>query len=460
MTARKDLASKLKQPPPWLPPNPGVYLFRDSRNRLLYVGKAKNLKNRVNSYFLKNDLQLLPKTAQLVDKIRDIRWVVTDTELEALLLEAYLIKRYRPKYNLDLKDDKFYQQLLLTKEDLPTLKVVHRQPKNERGELFGPFPQGKTVRQVYKILQKAFKFRTCGQGKFATHQKLNQPCLLFSLGLCSAPCAGKISPANYRQTLSHLRRFLKGGKPQVLGNLKRLMNKASHQNHFEQAAFWRDQIASLEYVLQTWHEPAKFLENPNLASDIATARIQDLIAILKPYFPSLQDKPNFRIEAYDISNISGKYATASMIVFTSGQTHPNHYRRFRLKSPPQPNDVLMIKETLRRRFTTTDHCLDESFASKPDLLVIDGGKPQVAATDETLMDLHLKLPLVGLAKREEEIVLPIPSGFKILKLKHHQPGLQLLQAVRDEAHRFAHRYHTQLAKKAQCLPSTVLKLLK
>ncbi|MDP2873827.1 MAG: GIY-YIG nuclease family protein [bacterium] len=444
MTARKDLASKLRE----LPPSPGVYLFRDSQNRLLYVGKGKNLKNRVNSYFIKNDLKLGPKTSQLVDKIRDIRWVVTDTELEALLLEAELIKRSRPKYNLDLKDDKFYQQLLLTEEDLPTLKVVHRESKNERGELFGPFPQGKTVRQVYKILQKAFKFRTCGKGKLATHQKLNQPCLLFSLGLCTAPCAGNISSANYRQTLSHLRKFLKGGKPQVLGNLKRLMTKASKENNFEQAAFWRDQIASLEYVLQTWHEPAKFIENPNLASDIATARIQDLIAILRPYFPSLHSKPDFRIEAYDISNISGKNATASMIVFTDGQTHPNHYRRFRIKSPPQPNDVLMIKEAFRRRFTTTDRSSDESFALKPDLLVVDGGKPQVAAVAEILIELHLNLPLIGLAKREEEIVLLISSGFETLKLKRHQPGLQLLQAVRDEAHRFAKTYHKLLASKS------------
>ncbi len=450
MTARKDLANKLRK----LPLSPGVYLFRDYQNRLLYVGKAKNLKNRVSSYFT---AQLLPKTAQLVDKVRDIRWVVTDTELEALLLEADLIKRYQPKYNLDLKDDKFYQQLLLTKEDLPTLKVVHREPKTERGELFGPFPQGKTVRQVYKILQKAFKFRTCGEGKLATHQKLNQPCLLFSLGLCSAPCAGKISSTNYRQTLNHLRRFLKGGKPQVLGNLKRLMTKASQENTFEQAAFWRDQIASLEYVLQTWHEPDKFLENPNLASDIAKARVQDLVVILKPHFPSLRDKPDFRIEAYDISNISGKNATGSMIVFTNGQPHSNHYRRFRIKSPPQPNDVLMIKEVLRRRFTTIDRSSDESFAVEPDLLVIDGGKPQVSAAAEILRELQLNIPLIGLAKREEEVVLPTLSGFITLKLKRSQPGLQLLQAVRDEAHRFAHRYHTQLVKKAQCLPSTVLK---
>lgn len=431
------------------PLNPGVYLFRDYKNHVLYVGKAKNLRTRVNSYFIKSDLHLLPKTAQLVDKIRDIRWIVTDTELEALLLEAELIKRYQPKYNLDLKDDKFYQQFFLTKEDLPTLKIIHRQPKNERGELFGPFPQGKTVRQVYKILQKAFKFRTCGQGKLATHQKLNQPCLLFSLGLCSAPCAGKISRTDYRQTLSHLRRFLKGGKSQVLGNMTRLMTKAAVKNNFEQAAFWRDQIASLEYVLQTWHEPAKFLENPNLASDIAAARVQDLITILKSYWPSLRNKPDFRIEAYDISNISGKDATASMIVFTDGQSHSNHYRRFRIKSSPQPNDVLMIKEVLGRRFTTTDHSPDESFASKPDLLVIDGGKPQVAAAAEILRDLHLNFPLIGLAKKEEEIVLLTSSGFETLKLKPHQPGLQLLQAVRDEAHRFAHRYHTQLAKKAQ-----------
>lgn len=447
MTARQELENGLTK----LPQNSGVYLFHDAQNHLLYVGKAKNLKNRVTSYFIKNGLTLGPKTAQLVDKIRDIRWVVTDTELEALLLEAELIKRYRPKYNLDLKDDKFYQQFFLTKEDLPTLKVVHRQLKKERGELFGPFPQGKTVRQVYKILQKAFKFRTCGQGKFATHQKLNQPCLLFSLGLCSAPCVGKISPIDYRQTLRHLRRFLKGGKPQVLGNLKRLMTQASQKNNFEQAAFWRDQIASLEYVLQTWHEPAKFLENPNLASDIAAAKVQDLITILKSYWPSLQDKPEFRIEAYDISNISGKNATASMIVFTGGQPHSNHYRRFRIKSPPQPNDVLMIKEALKRRFTTTDRSPDESFASQPDLLVIDGGKPQVAATKELLNELKLEIPFAGLAKKKEELVILTSSGFQTLKLNRDRPGLQFLQAIRDEAHRFAHRYHTQLVNKAQCL---------
>ena len=437
-----------------IPRKPGVYIFRESSGKPLYVGKAINLKNRVRSYF-KKEFDLGPKTALMVSKIKKIEHIVVESEIEALLLESDLIKRLKPKYNVQLKDDKAYKYISISKiknqKSKTSLKVKAARPedyakilttrKSEgRDVYFGPFPEGGTVNQVLRTLRRIFPFRDCSEAKFKRYQKLGRPCLYGDLKLCPAPCVGRISSEDYKKIIKQLKMFLSGKRKGLVRELEREMKKASKEKDFEKAAALRDRIRNLEYVTQSFRQASEYLEHPDLLEDKIQKELEGLKGIVG--LESLE-----RIEAYDISNISGKYAAGSLVTFINGEPSKRDYRRFKIKTVDQADDVGMIKETLRRRLARLVKQMDadSSFSEVPDLILIDGGKAQVSAANEVLKEYGLDIPVLGLAKRFEEVV---KSDLPVVRLQKDSPALHLLQRIRDEAHRFAVSYHRKLRSKS------------
>jgi excinuclease ABC subunit C len=413
-----------------IPSKPGVYIFRDTDGNALYVGKAVNLKNRVGSYFRK-DIGLGPKTSLMVSKIKRIEQIVVESELEALLLEADLIKRLKPTYNVRLADDKAYKYIKISKgkrqkaaADYP--KVSTSRKIDKENYYFGPFPEGQTVNYVLKSLRRIFPFRDCREAKFNRYRKLGRPCLYGDLGLCSAPCVGRITTLEYKKIITQLRRFLKGESKKIICELEKEMAKNAKAKNFEQAAGIRDRLKAYNYIRQKFRSPQDYLKNPNLLEDQRQKELNDLQKRL-----GLRSTPG-RIEAYDISNIGGQYATGSMVVFVDGEPSKKDYRRFKIKTVKGISDVDMIKEVLRRRFAQTKSVLNT-------LILVDGGKPQVSATNDVLEGLSIEV--VGLAKREEMVVT---RGLQEIRLPKDSPSLDLLRRIRDEAHRFALSYHKKL----------------
>lgn len=407
-----------------LPPKPGVYIFRDQQNKVLYVGKAINLKNRVKSYFTKG-LELGPKTAAMVEKTQKIEHIVVESELEALLLEIDLIKRLKPKYNVQWKDDKNYKYIKIS----PLKVTTSRLAADGDAKYFGPFPEGLTVNQVLRTLRRVFPFRDCSEAKFKRYQKLGRACLYGDLKLCPAPCVGLINLENYQKNIKYLVQFLSGGRQSLVRRLEQEMQKASAKKNFEEAARLRDQIRNLEYVTQEFRPAKDYLEHPNLLEDQRRKELEELRKRIE--IEKLE-----RIEAYDISNIFGKWAVGSLVVFVNGEPDKSQYRRFRIKTVGGIDDVGMIKEVLRRRLKKV-----KSFGEIPDLILIDGGKPQVSAVNEVLEELGLRISVLGLAKRTETV---FGFEFLALNLAKDSPALHLLQRIRDEAHRFALTYHRKL----------------
>jgi len=444
-----------------LPLKPGVYIFRDKSGAALYVGKAVNLRNRVRSYFQKG-LELGPRTAAMVEKIKKIEHIVVESEIEALLLEADLIKRLKPKYNVRLKDDKAYQYIKISNVKAQMSKLKTATPEEfakvttarktyGQAIYFGPFPEGKTVRQVLRTLRRVFPFRDCSEAKFKRYQKLGRPCLYGDLELCPAPCVGLISPEDYQKNIKQLVLFLSGRRKNLVEQLEEEMEKASKEKNFEEAARLRDRIRSLEYVTQAFKPAKDYLEHPNLLEDQRQKELEELRKRV-----GLEKKIK-RIEAYDISNIFGEWAVGSLVVFMDGEPDKSQYRRFKIKTVEGVSDVAMIKEVLRRRLKRVQNSKrkaqslvqssklkkskDKVFENLPDLILVDGGKPQVGAVNEILEEFGLTIPVLGLAKRFERI---IKDDLSVIKLPKSSPALHLLQRIRDEAHRFALSYHRKL----------------
>lgn len=406
-----------------IPVKPGVYFFINEKDEVLYVGKARNLKQRVKSYFLLS-LLLGAKTQKLVSQIKKVDFLLAESEFEALLLEAALIKKFQPKYNSRLKDDKSFLYIKITDEEFPR---VYPARKIEGG--WGPFPKAQTVRQILRFIRQIFPYRSC--------RKLPQkPCLYFDLRLCPAPCFGKIKKPEYRRAILAIKSLLQEKSKKLIIQLNAKMEKHAQKNEFETAAKIRDQITKINYLLESRHPVTSYLENPNLVEDLRIEELSDLRAQLEPYLAFLGPKLG-RIEAYDISNLSGKKPTGSMVVFLKGEPEKALYRRFRIKFEEKPNDVGMIKEILRRRFRHEEWEL-------PDLILIDGGKGQVTAVKEVLRERRLRIPFLGLAKRWETLIIPQKQGFVNLDLPPDSPSLNLLKRLRDEAHRFALAYHRKL----------------
>lgn len=410
-----------------LPQTPGVYIYRDAEGKVIYVGKSVNLRSRVSSYFRPPD-KLLPKTAKLVTEILKIEYIEVETEVESLLLEANLIKKYLPKYNIVVKDDKspLYIKIDYSQPVPKVLAVRKPKTKPKRGDyIFGPYPSSKTVSSFLKNIRRVIPF--------CTHSQDKRPCLYVHLNLCPDPYRSEENRLKYRKDLKILIKFLSGKYRKLINDLNKQMLEASKKEQFEEALSLKRQIDGLSYVTQKVRYPDEYLKSPNLLSDLNLQKIKTLKLVL-----NLPRTPK-RIECYDISNFQGSNATGSMVVMTNGAPDKSQYRRFRIKTKNTPDDFAMHREMLTRRLKN-DWPL-------PDLFIIDGGKGQVSTAFGVLQENSIDIPLAGLAKRLEEIFLP--NEPKPILLERSSPALLLLQQIRDESHRFAITYHRKLRQKKQ-----------
>ncbi len=436
-----------------LPESPGVYIYKDHTKKVLYVGKAVNLKNRVKSYF-QNIEALSPKTQAMISKIADIEHINVENEIEALLLEADLIKRYRPPYNITLKDDKFYKYIKIGKNKLPTpdgesktiSKIVTSRKKTKEGEYFGPYPESNSILVITKTLRKIFPYRDCSTQKFTRYQKTKRPCLYGHLGLCPAPCQGGEAITENNINIKKIQEYLSGKRSLMFKQLEREMKELSKNHEYEKAAVIRDQINSYNYLTQTKNNVNEYLKNPDLihnkGSDAVTKLLTELEKSFKLQFTNT-DTETFRIETYDISNMSGKSAIGAMAVTTGGVPDKSEYRKFRIKTKDTPDDFFMLQEILKRRFNR----IGESEWESPDLIVIDGGKGQLSSAIEAIESKDIKIPIISLAKKEELIFYYDGKEFQYINLDINNPALKLVIIGRDEVHRFGIAYHRQLRMK-------------
>lgn len=404
-----------------LPHAPGVYIFYDSNLRVIYVGKSVSIKKRVSSYFSNKNLG--PKTTMLVSKIKNINYLKVFSEFEALLLESELIKKHKPFFNVQAKDDKSPLYIKITGSEVPIVETARKQTKKRGDFIVGPFPSSKITKEVMRTIRRIFPY--------CQHKKMPKKCLFVHLGLCSYPYSSKEANKKYRQDITKIKKFLSGKSKLVLNQLVTQMNTLAKNQRYEDANEIKNQIEKIQYILTTYHTPREFLETPTLVDDLTLTRLNDIKEKLQ-----LEKIPK-RIECYDISNFQGKLATGSMVVFSNGYPEKSKYRRFKIKFSKKPNDYEMLKEILARR-------LKNGWES-PDLIIIDGGRGQLNAALSIMSKYKAYFPVVSLAKRLEEIYVPL----KVLpvSLPKESPARQLVQALRDEAHRFAINYHRLLRSK-------------
>ncbi|MEK7561197.1 MAG: UvrB/UvrC motif-containing protein [Patescibacteria group bacterium] len=412
-----------------IPESPGVYFFMRGET-VLYIGKAANLKKRLSSYFRKNTIL---KIAQLRREATAVMWRETTGEIEALIEEARLIKMHIPKYNVLLRDDKNYAYVGITKEQFPRIFITHQPLTPNAYRLMpayiGPFTSAAMLRGVLRSLRKIFPYCTCAR----PHRG---PCVNAHIDRCPGYCCNRLSTPTdadrkkYREALSGLKRILRGrGKP-FLAVLRRKMRKASGAQNFEEAGVLRDQIAGIENILR--HRGV--LEAAPAAKETRRHLDRALMQIFG------RASAIVRAEAYDISNISGTAATGSMVVFNYGAPAKAAYRMFNIHTVHQQSDVDMMKEVFRRRMAHTEW-------PYPDLIVIDGGKPQLNAVLPIIAASRFSGVVTALAKREEELYVAgkrLPIRLDTLPL----PVMHFFQHIRDEAHRFAKKQHHRLRRKS------------
>ncbi|HEV3344559.1 MAG TPA: excinuclease ABC subunit UvrC [Pirellulales bacterium] len=428
----RHAAAKVRE----FPQSPGVYLMKDVAGRVIYVGKAKNLRARAGSYFLKA-AALDRRTAELVREIADVDFLDAESEVDALLAEARLVKDVQPKFNQELKDDKTFPYLeIYTREDFPRVEFT-REPSERGTKLYGPFASASGLRGAIQVLQKIFKFRTCSLDIDEGDEKWRwfRPCLLASINQCTAPCNLRISKEEYRRDINRLKMFLEGKKSSLLKQMRAEMAAAAKELRFEQAARLRDEIRMLETLdergeLDTHVQPEVFYIDPKKG-------LAGLKKVLK-----LAEAPRV-VEGVDIAHLGGDETVASLVQFIDGLPFKPGYKRYKIRSVAGVDDFASIHEVVARRFQRLE-AEQEAF---PDLLLIDGGKGQLNAGLAAFETLGIKPPtVISLAKREEEIY--VAGVDEPLRLSRHAYALRLLQYVRDEAHRFAQHYHHILRRKS------------
>ncbi len=437
-----DIKSKVNK----LPDTSGVYFFKDKREKVIYVGKANSLKSRVSSYF-SNSTQQSPKINKMIEEIVNIEYITTSSEIEALILESKMIKNNSPYYNTQLKDDKSYPYIKITLErDFPQIlfyRKINQKVKEGKALYFGPFVDTNATRVVIKLLRKVFKIRGCRKKDL----KKAKICLDYQIGLCSAPCANMISKTEYRKRIREICLFLSGKQKRLLNNLYREMKEASSNLNYEKAAKVRDRIKSIETILKSQEINLfrKNNENGYLLKKIEEVEKDEDKKGRKAVI-DLKDKLSLKklpeiIEAFDISNIQGKLAVGSLVVFEKGRPKKKDYRRFRVKKVKGIDDYAMLQEITERRYK---RLLSEG-KKLPDLILVDGGKGQLSEVKKILNNLNLKLPIISIAKKEEEIFKP--EVHKPIILPSNSEAIFLLQRIRDEAHRFAVTYHRRIRSK-------------
>ena len=505
-----------------LPHSPGCYLYKDKNNTIIYVGKAKDLKKRVSSYFNRKDLDI--KTKVLVSKIVEVDFIVTNTEVEAFLLENNLIKKHQPKYNIDLKDSKRYASIEKTNEEYPKFKIARK--NYDKGKIFGPFTSAKERDYILETLNKTFKLRTC-------NHLPKKECLRYHIGFCSAPCINKITKDEYQFRINSAENILQGKTSEIIKIIETKMQDCSKQKNYEKAIECREIINSLKllkekqeverqkkfdediinykikdnkvYLLlfkiykgildekqefvfdysETFFEeflsafysentiPKKIIVpeivNENLQdyfSNIAKHKVEivipqkgelkellELVAknIDISFFNDIQrveilqktlglNQIPTTIECFDISHLSGTKIVASMVQFKNGKPNKSNYRKFKLKTVISNDDFASMREVVYRRYSR----LKRENQPMPDLIVIDGGLGQLNCALESLNKLDIKIPIISLAKKLEEIY--VPGREETIKLDNKNKGRLLLQAIRDEAHRFAITFNRSLRK--------------
>ena len=423
-----SLSDKVKAKLQQLPSKPGVYLMRDRRGRIIYVGKAASLRSRVQSYFRKGTLRSAPpKLRGLIHSIDDFDFVVVRTEAEATLTEGRMIKDYRPRYNVDFRDDKRFLLLRVnTTEPFPRFDLCRIQ-KNDGSLYFGPYASSQAARAALEFMDKRFGLRRCKPREPGPAD--HKHCLNDIVRYCSAPCIARITRTEYLQRVEEACAFLRGERPDVLQEIRAAMEEEARHRRFEKAAALRDTLLMLQRLIKERTRARKTLE---VKSAEARAGVEELQQVLR------LDRPPRVIEAYDISNISGTHAVGSMVCAVDGVPHKNRYRLFRIKTVTGSDDPAMMAEVIRRRYTRTA----AGEAPLPDLVLVDGGITQLRAARAELDRLGLHaLPAAGLAKQFEEIHQVDAST---LRLPLDSNALKVLRQLRDEAHRFALTYHRRL----------------
>ncbi|HOW72345.1 MAG TPA: excinuclease ABC subunit UvrC [Phycisphaerae bacterium] len=422
-----------------LPKSPGVYLFKDVQGRVLYVGKAKDLRSRVSSYF-QGSADLLrtrgPQIVQMVSLVADIDFLDCETEVDALLTESRLIKDIQPYYNECLRDDKTFPYLeITTSDDFPGVYIT-RKPRLKGSKLYGPFVGTAGLREAVNALQKVFRFRTCEMDIVEGDESRRhfRPCLLHAIKRCSGPCAALVSRDDYRQDIERFKKFLASKRSVVLRQLQKEMEDSATAREYEKAARLRDQLRAMESLSlagdpETHVQPEVFHIDPRDGLAKLT-RILELEQSVRT------------IEGIDIANLQGGESCGSLVCFIDGKPFKSGYRRFKIRTVEGIDDCAMIREVINRRYRYA--AMGEELY--PDVILIDGGLGQLHAAQAAFADMDIRPPMVvSLAKRDEELFIQVRS--QPIRLQRNDPALRLLQQVRDEAHRFAQHYHHILRRK-------------
>lgn len=373
------------------------------------------------------------KTKILVSKIYKIKITIVETELEALLLESYYIKKYNPYYNIRLTDSKSYIRVKITLSDRYPKILLARHEDTSGSIFFGPFPSSQSVKLVLKTIRRVFPYQSV----------LNHPkriCLYYHLGLCPCPPVfdSKELQKTYKKNIRNIIRIFKGQSKTLMNELESKRDEESKHENFEAALVLQKKINALSLITSPHHKPFEYDINPNLHDDLRRFELQELRLVLQNH--GLNVKKLDRIECYDISNTQGTRATGSMVVFVHGEKDSSQYRKFKIRISGKPNDFAMMKEVLTRRIKHEDWHM-------PDLIILDGGKGQLSSVLTIFKQYDIHIPFIGLAKREETIVVIQNDEFKEISLPHNSPSLKLLMRIRDEAHRFAITYHKLLRSK-------------
>jgi excinuclease ABC subunit C len=415
-----------------IPMTNGVYVF-EQNGVPLYIGKSISLKARLISHF--ENAKVSPKAAGYVDNADTIRVFITDSEFKALLLEANLIRKHMPKYNVRWRDDKSYLYIKVTvKDEFPKFFITRKEEEKD-SLYFGPFPSVKSATNLLREIRKVFPF--CAQRKISKH-----PCFYAKIKLCD-PCPNaiqmlddpnmkKLLRRKYRDNIRHVIKVLDGNVDLVIKQLYKKIEELTTEENFEDAIEYRNRLLRLEGMVLTRSFDQEHLEEYNLSEK----RVVALKDLLLPHFKGLADLN--RIECFDMSTFQFKQSTASMVVFTEGVSDKKEYKRFKIKNEKAESDFEMMDEVIRRRF--------KNDWPKPDLLVVDGGKPQVRTVRKVLTEMNIDVALIGIAKRPDRIVLGTDDYLSVRPRIDHS-GFRLLQALRDESHRFAKKYHVLLRNK-------------
>lgn len=403
-----------------LPLKPGVYLMHDESGKVIYVGKAKKLKRRVSSYFNHRNFAI-PRLRKLVATVCDISFIRTETESEAFIVESRLIKAIQPFFNVELKMGSRYPFIVVTSEKFPRIQVTHTRPKT--GRVFGPYTSAGGMRNMLTMIKEYFPLRNCT--KNLEKERLERPCIMYDIGKCLAPCAGKCTEKEYNETVDDILLMLNGQTADLVARLRSRMESCAKELKFEEAAKARDAIRSL-WKFSRQKLSVTLTDDLDEDTWLAMTRLQELIGL--PVVP-------WRIDGFDISHSSGHETYGVAVVFEQGYPNQSLYRRYAIKTVEGVDDFRSMRETVLRRYRG----LIKAQLPMPQLITIDGGPEQLAFARAALDEVPVKIPTVALAKRDE-LIFTEPDK-PPLRLDWNDPALRLLQRVRDESHRYAITTH-------------------